>query len=140
MRSNDASGHQVTATAPINNPKSTIGNPQSALFTSMFGVRCSIFNLSRPHPPPRRRVLSAGGAGGFAPVRMSVIWDRPRRTQPPTQLGPTPTQDPRRKRSRYEEPFNRHLVFYGTSTNYATRLNSLKTISWLQLVSEVTHE
>ena len=48
MRNSNTLGHQGTATAPINNPKSTIGNPQSARADVMYGVTMEEFGVSKP--------------------------------------------------------------------------------------------
>ncbi len=37
-------------------------------------------------------------------------------------------------RKRYETPLNRHLVLHGESVDYPSKINSLKSISWLQFV------
>jgi hypothetical protein len=40
-----------------------------------------------------------------------------------------------KKRGRYTNPMNRHLVLHGESTDYATRVNACKTVSWLQYIA-----
>lgn len=37
-------------------------------------------------------------------------------------------------RKRYENPLNRHLVLHGESVDYPSKINSLKSISWLQFI------
>lgn len=41
------------------------------------------------------------------------------------------------KRDLYSKPFNRHLVIHGESTDYPTKMNSLRAISWLHFISEL---
>lgn len=50
----------------------------------------------------------------------------------------TPLSATRSKRQQYGPALNRHAVIHGESTNYASLLNSLKSISWLNFVCEVT--
>jgi len=38
------------------------------------------------------------------------------------------------QRTKFNSPLNRHLVLHGISTDYATEVNALKTISWLQYI------
>ena len=38
------------------------------------------------------------------------------------------------ERAQFISPLNRHLVLHGISTDYATEVNGLKTVSWLQYV------
>jgi hypothetical protein len=37
-------------------------------------------------------------------------------------------------RAKFNSPLNRHLVLHGISTDYATEVNALKTVSWLQYI------
>jgi hypothetical protein len=46
-----------------------------------------------------------------------------------------PINASREKRGRYTNPMNRHLVLHGESTDYATRINACKTVSWLQYIA-----
>lgn len=48
----------------------------------------------------------------------------------------TPLNASFKRRERYLDPFNRHLVIHGAATDYATRINSLKALSWLYFVHE----
>lgn len=50
----------------------------------------------------------------------------------------TPLNASRSKRERYSAPFNRHTVIHGESTDYPSKVNSLKSISWLHFVGELT--
>ena len=38
------------------------------------------------------------------------------------------------ERTKFDSPLNRHLVLHGISTDYATEVNALKTVSWLQYI------
>ena len=49
----------------------------------------------------------------------------------------TPLNASRTKRGRYTSPFNRHTVIHGESTDYPSKVNSLKSISWLHFVGEL---
>lgn len=49
----------------------------------------------------------------------------------------TPLNASRRRRDRYVAPFNRHTVIHGESTDYPSKVNSLRSISWLHFIGEL---
>jgi len=49
----------------------------------------------------------------------------------------TPLNASRGRRQKYQTPFNRHTVIHGESIDYPTRINSLKSISWLGFVADL---
>jgi hypothetical protein len=48
-----------------------------------------------------------------------------------------PINASRGKRAMYSHALNRHAVLHGESTDYGSKINSLKSISWLKFVSEL---
>ncbi len=51
-----------------------------------------------------------------------------------------PLNASRRVRDRYDSPFNRHTVIHGESVNYPSRINSLKSISWLHFIGDLAQD
>jgi hypothetical protein len=51
-----------------------------------------------------------------------------------------PVNASRGERDEFNDPLNRHLVLHGESTDYPTRLNAYKTVSWFQYVASFKME